>query len=439
MEDHRIVRAAGLRTDTNEDEECDVGHKRISNSCSITHLPSDALYLIFDKLKSCRDKRSFGLTCRTFLAIQNSSCKCLKLGCSMRSNCSKHAMLDETIIAEKLFKRFTQFQSLSLGTCLKVSDSRLTALLKYCSNLRSLYLDNSYHFTNVGLTSIASCCPLLSIISLSRCSIRDSGLEILAKSCKSLKEVNISGCIRITDCGIWSLIENCNQLRALNISGCDEIVGRSFQVFSSTLTCLEAKYCAFNFIAVGRILSGGGLEYLNLSSLRHKLFNWGPGLESIGLGFAANLKILVMQMGDFVDDHVIMEISKGCPLLQEWNLSRCNKVRIAGWESIGLNCKNLERLHVNECENLCDIGLLALGNGCKHLSMICMKNCGQVTTTGIQHFQSQRVGVEIKYTEMSNHVPSWAFTRLGTSFEEELKDGFATIKFRGIPSRVLIT
>nr|GEX93857.1 leucine-rich repeat domain, L domain-like protein [Tanacetum cinerariifolium] len=335
MEDHLIVRAdkesvvpkascsraAGLRTDTNEDAECDVGHKRIGLSCSITHLPSDSLYLIFEKLESCHDKRSFGLTCRTLLAIQNSSRKCLKLGCLTRSNCLKHAMLHDSVNIEKLLKRFTQSESLCLRTCLDVSDSSLTALLKYCSNLRSLYLDQCYHFTNEGLTSIASCCPLLSIISLSRCTIRDSGLEILSKSCKSLKEVNISWCIS----GIWSLNENCSQLKALNISGCDEIVGKSFEGFSSTLTCLEATCCAFDSTAVGRILSGGGLEYLNLSFLSHKLFNWGPGLELIRLGFAANLKILIMQLGDFVNDDVIMEISKGCSLLQEWNLSRCNK------------------------------------------------------------------------------------------------------------------
>ncbi|GJR52174.1 leucine-rich repeat domain, L domain-like protein [Tanacetum coccineum] len=266
--------AAGLLTDeTKEDQEFE-GSKNHQYSCiSLTHLPRDSLRSIFEKLDSNHDQESFGLTCHSFLDIQNLSCKCLKLGC--RSTCSS---LHDSVNIETLLKRFNQLESLSLGTCLKVSDSRLNALLKYCSNLRSLYLDQCCYLTNVGLTSVASCCPLLSIISLSRCTIRDSGLEILSKSCKSLKEVNISGCIRITDRGIQSLNENCSQLRALNISGCDEIVGESFEGFSSTLTCLEAEYCAFNSTAVGSILSGGGLEYLNLSSLHHKLFNWGPGL-----------------------------------------------------------------------------------------------------------------------------------------------------------------
>ncbi|GJY54250.1 leucine-rich repeat domain, L domain-like protein [Tanacetum coccineum] len=119
-------------------------------------------------------------------------------------------------------------------------------------------------------------------------------------------------------------------------------------------------------MGVGGILSGGGLEYLNLYRLQKR--NQGNGLEAIGLGLASNLKILNFYMCNFVEEAAIIEISRGCPLLQEWNLSHCHKIGMSGWESIGLHCKNLERLHVTGCKNLCDRGLLALGNGCKRLN-----------------------------------------------------------------------
>ncbi|GJY81430.1 leucine-rich repeat domain, L domain-like protein [Tanacetum coccineum] len=124
---------------------------------------------------------------------------------------------------------------------------------------------------------------------------------------------------------------------------------------------------------VSRILSGGGLEYLNLSNANIM----GDGLAAIG-----------------------------CPLLQEWNLSFCERIGIRGWESIGLYCKNLETLHVAN-SNITDAELLALGNGCKCLSLLYI---------GIRYYapsfyksKLQREDVEIKGGDVMLELPSWAF------------------------------
>ncbi|PWA44833.1 F-box domain, Leucine-rich repeat domain, L domain-like protein [Artemisia annua] len=64
--------------------------------------------------------------------------------------------------------------------------------------------------------------------------------------------------------GIRSLNQNCRQLRSLNISSCDRVNGEGFKGFS-TLACLEAYNC--EFYSMKDVVSGGGLEYLNLSGL----------------------------------------------------------------------------------------------------------------------------------------------------------------------------
>ncbi|PWA74605.1 leucine-rich repeat domain, L domain-like protein [Artemisia annua] len=376
----------------------DFGYKN-KRTCirSTQPLPDDVLCLIFKNIDTNIDQNSFGLSCRNFLDIQNSSRKCLKLGRpAWWSNCSSDT------ITRTLLSRFTQLEALSLGSCTHVSDLGLTPLLKYGSKLHSLYLDHCYRLTDVGFASVASGCKLLSVISLSRCTISDSGLEILTNSCISLREVNISGCTNITCAGILSLNRNCRQLRALNISGC-EIFGVSFHGFSSTLTCLEAQKCAFYTTAVDGILSGGGLEYLNLSALCNR-----PSvLGANGLGLVpSNLKILNFAGCTFVDDDAIKKISKGCPLLQ---ISYCH-IGLFGWESIGLYCKNLEILHVIKCYYLCDTGLLSLGNGCKSLSVIYMIKNWPITTNGFESFIRMRKDVEIKCEVIRDIVPSWAFT-----------------------------
>ncbi|XP_071715134.1 F-box/LRR-repeat protein 12-like [Rutidosis leptorrhynchoides] len=278
-------------------------------------LDYDTWYYIYQKLNSTIDQNSFGLTCVTFRDIQNLSRKSLKLRCS---NSNTNSIIDSVTI-DKLLNRHTQLEILTLGCrgCRHITYSCLTPLLKYGSTLHSLYLVWCEFITDTELTLIASACLLLSVISL-RCAyeVSDHGLEILSKSCTSLKEVNLVDCNSITDNGIYFLNQNCRQLRALRVSGCYNIVGVGFRDCSPTLACLDAFNCNLDSTGVSQIVSGGGLEYLNISSPNRLIV-----LEPIGLGFCSKLKFLNIAYCSFVDDDVIVKISRGCPLLQDWNLT----------------------------------------------------------------------------------------------------------------------
>ncbi|PWA68637.1 hypothetical protein CTI12_AA306330 [Artemisia annua] len=297
---------------------------------------------------------------------------------------------------------------LSLDGCVKVSDSALTQLRIFGSRLYSLYLSNCSNVSDNGITSIASSFPFLCTIQLSNCSISDSGLEILTKSCKYLEVIDLSWCINITDRGIKSLNQNCQQVRALNVCGCVKVVGPD----------LKANHSAFDSKGVAGILSGGGLQYL---------------------------QFLNFERCYFVVDDAVVTISKGCPLLREWNLSFCYKIGIRGWESIGLYAQRQLRLlihdkyqtiiftqnqvhsaflesfssfdsfsansyflsnsfesfssfdsfsaNVSYCDNLCSRGLTALCNGCKHLSVLYINKCLNIFEDQIQNFKNRNVQI----------------------------------------------
>ncbi|PWA59543.1 F-box/LRR-repeat protein 12 [Artemisia annua] len=234
-----------------------------------------------------------------------------------------------------------------------LSDSGLANLLLYGSTLQSLNLSYCSRVTDIGLSYVASGFPFLSAVNLKKCSsITNHGLQILAESCRSLKLVHLTGCSRVTDRGIRSLYQNYRQLTTL-----------SFQGVSHTLASLEDKLCSFDSTGVSDFVSGGALKYFSFSSY----------IREIGLGFGAKLKILDLKMcGDLVDDATIMKIAKGCPLLQEWNLSYCYKIAISGWNTIGLYCQNLKTLHVHRCVKLGDKGLLAVGYGSNQTSYLVM-------------------------------------------------------------------
>ncbi|XP_071728770.1 F-box/LRR-repeat protein 12-like [Rutidosis leptorrhynchoides] len=448
-------------------------------SC-ITNLPDNLLDLIYGKVNEQDDQQSFGLTCHSFLKVQNLGKKHLhvrnyrsvrdsRMLDKLLSGFSKLQDLSFSIILSyqesvsdtdiiKLQKCGSTLQRFSLTNCGQVTDKGFISIASYCPLLsviclvgcsitddglglmakscKSLVEVNLSHCNNitlcgiqylsqncrqlkvlkvkivsyfqnigVGFVSVASYCPLLSVICLVGCSITDSELEILAKSCKFLIEVNLNTCINVSDCGIQYISQNCRQLRALKIRNCKNVVGVGFRWCSSNLKILYASCCALDSTDVIEILRGGGLEYLSFSwPVNERMF-----IGSIDL---ANLKVLDLEGCKSIEDDAIVSISKGCPLLRDWDLSWCGRVGLRGWESIGLYSQNLEIIHVYRCARLCNKGLLCLGNGCKRLSVIWMGSGGtEITSNGITAFKLQRDDVNINDKFGTGIIfPSWRFT-----------------------------
>lgn len=368
---------------------------------SITHLPDDCLTIIFHGLDCRTDRESFGLACRRWLRIQNFNRRTLQFECSFSilnpSSLSAKGLDVYTVHIHRLLRRFQHLESLSLCGCTELDDSGLTRLLSYGSNLQKLNLDCCLKVTNYGLSLVASGCPSLTTISLYRCLIiTDEGLETLTTACLSLKCINLSYCSQISDKGLKALTQQCRQLQAINVSHCERISGVGFEGCSKSLVHVEAESCKLSLEGVVGIVSGGGIEYLDVSCL-----SWSPSGDPLrGIGFSSSLKILNFRMCRSVSDASIIAIAKGCTLLEEWNLALCHEVSISGWQAVGLYCQNLKRLHVNRCLNLTDNGLRALRDGCRSLSILYLNGCARVTPLALELFKSHRGDVCIKEEEV---------------------------------------
>lgn len=376
---------------------------------SIMHLPDDCLSFIFQRLNSASDRESFGLTCHRWLRIQNINQRSLQFQCSLSqlnlSSFSGNILTVNTMHLSRLLTRFQHLHLLSLSGCTELVDAAFNQLQYYGSKIQALYLDCCFGITDNGISIVGTGCPALTVISLYRCNITDVGLENLANSCSALKNVNLSYCPLVSDNGIRALSLRCRQLQAVKISCCRNISGSGFAGCSPTLTYIDAESCRLEPEGISGIVSGGGLEFLNVSGVIWRIH--GNDLAAIGMGFATRLKILNLRLCRTVTDASIDRIAKGCPLLQEWSLALCHEVRTSGWESIGLNCHNLKKLHVNRCRNLCDRGLQALRNGCRRLSVLYMSNCCRVTPTAVELFKLYRGDVQIKQVEVMFIGPDW--------------------------------
>ncbi|KAL9240569.1 hypothetical protein vseg_014771 [Gypsophila vaccaria] len=369
---------------------------RVRLSTTIMDLPDDCLVFIFRRLSFESDRVAFGLTCCRWLEIQNQNRRSLQFDCSLSNfmfPLSGTLYKIDTYKLRRILTRFPHLRSLSLSGCTELPDSGLKLLETYGSTLRALHLDCCFKVTDDGLSSVAVGCPLLTFISLYRSNVTDSGLETLANGCSGLEVLNLSYCSSITDRGIRSLVKNCSKMTAIRVSNCAQITGDGFQGCSQTLAYLEAESCTLQYDGLSSIVSGGGLKYLNIASLRWSVL--AGGLAAVGGGLATRLRVLNMRLCPIVSDAPVGAIAKGCPLLVEWNLALCHAVQVAGWESIALNCQNLEKLHVNRCRNLCNRGLQALENGCKKLSVLYMNGCPRVSDFAVDLFRLARGDVEI--------------------------------------------
>ncbi|KAI6694368.1 hypothetical protein NL676_022078 [Syzygium grande] len=290
--------------------------------------------------------------------------------------------------------------------CTELPDSGLAPLRYYGSNIRSLYLDCCFGITDHGVSAIAAGCRSLTVISLYRCNITDVGLETLASGCADLQKVNLTYCSLISDCGLRALSQGCHNLRAIKIAHCRDVTGVGIRGCSPTLIYVDAESCKLDAEGITGIVSGGGLEYLNIGSV-----GWWLGPDSfiaIGSGFAQRLKILNLRLCRSIGDESAAAIARGCPLLQEWNLALCHGIKTPGWQAIGLHCNNLEKLHVNRCRNLCDPGLEALRRGCKKLTVLYIGRGSRVSGVTIELFKMLRNGVEIKDEEVMCLAPERA-------------------------------
>lgn len=196
----------------------------------------------------------------------------------------------------------------------------------------------------------------------------------------------------MSDHGIRALSQNCRSLCAIKISRCKGITGIGFQGCSETLTYLEAETCNLKAEGLSSMVSGGGVEFLDISNV-----SWciGQRLTPIDASYISNLKVLNFRLCRTIGDGIVIAIAKGCPLLCEWNLAVCHEVGIAGWESIGSNCHNLVRLHVNRCQNLCDQGLQALRDGCRGLEQLHLSGNRHISSLAIEMFKCSRSDVKI--------------------------------------------
>ncbi|KAL3840061.1 hypothetical protein ACJIZ3_024652 [Penstemon smallii] len=228
--------------------------------------------------------------------------------------------------------------------------SALTHLsLSWCKkNMNNLVLYLIPKFTKLEVLILRQDTPQL----------QDDAVEIIAKNCRDLQELDLSKSFKLTDRSLYALARGCPNLVKLNISGCT--------AFSDTALGYLTGFCR-------------KLKFINLCGC----------VKS-------------------ATDRALKAIGYNCNQLQSLNLGWCDHVGDEGVKSLAYGCPDLRGLDLCGCVLITDESVIALANNCHHLRSLGLYYCQNITDRAMYSLAQSRA---------KNKHEVW--TSMKKSYEEE--------------------
>lgn len=262
-----------------------------------------------------------------------------------RSNCSQitRLVLEGNHISDSMMKWIGKgcrnLLELQLSRCTGVSSLSLLYLFS-CNNIRlkKLNLANSATVTDDTLKAFTKGSgERLEILDLGSCSqVSSLSLIHLASMCPRLEQICLQG-TAFCNTGIVELATHCSSLISINIS--------------DTKSTRVPRIDKWSFIAIGK--------------------------------YCPLLKILIACGCSRLDNNSITGLTKGCKHIEELGLKRCYKISDRALHAIGRNCGKLRKISLVSC-NISTDGVISLIKGCPRLEEIDLSNTLQVTDDAIK-------------------------------------------------------
>ncbi|KAF9138670.1 hypothetical protein BGX30_008903 [Mortierella sp. GBA39] len=122
---------------------------------------------------------------------------------------------------------------LALNWSRELTDFSLSSLQYICPHLTQISLSHSLMVTPEGFMALFRSYPSLVSIDIGHNILSDAVLEELARSCQSLRQLNINSCQNVTDLGIQAILLNCAHLASFSLRF---IAGLSCLLFNDIVT-----------------------------------------------------------------------------------------------------------------------------------------------------------------------------------------------------------
>jgi len=273
-----------------------------------------------------------------------------------------------------------QLEALDLTRCLAVGDDGVLALLTLCPPLASVNLSSCEDVTDAAVVALAAhSARSLEQLNVSKCTrLSDDALLAVASSCARLQELRLYNCPGITDAAVQQLGRAGGTLRVLDASSCERVsdeglVGMAANCPHLHTLCLEESAVTDEgLLAVFghcRKLATVKLAYCaNITDVAvARLAQLSPGLQVLDLSHSNQVSM-----------RSIRRVLALCPQLRELNLRGYNHVSTRGIAHSALAVLNL-----SWCKNLEDAALAEIAAGCPSLAQLDLAWCDRVTRKGV--------------------------------------------------------
>ncbi|RLN88634.1 hypothetical protein BBJ28_00014996 [Nothophytophthora sp. Chile5] len=175
-------------------------------------------------------------------------------GCPLLTTLKLTGCRDVSSVAiHALAQQCPQLQTLSLAGCIKTTNADLQLLATCCPQLTWLDISGSPNIDARGVRGLAQNCTALTYLSLADCHrVGDAALvELVSGGAggipKSLSQLSLAGCSRVTESGVEALTTTCTNLITLDLTNCKQIGRRFLQKLITKLEFVQWSTSFFGY------------------------------------------------------------------------------------------------------------------------------------------------------------------------------------------------
>lgn len=237
-------------------------------------------------------------------------------------------------------------------------------------NLRSYGIDSGQPITNGVVQELCTIQPTLTKLDLSYCTlVSDVGLWAIARHCRFMEHLILTGCDIITNIGLRSLSLSLLNVDTLNFNHCHLLDDIGLTVIATGKWKLKHLYLQD---CIG--ITDNGVS---------KLARAHPTLQSLDLNGCTNV-------GEF-GDKAIKEIGTFCGDLRYLDLGGCRRVEDGGLRALAVGCPHLEIFKLSGCDVLTSVSLKAMCKHSKAMQDLTLGGCRRFTDKDFEQFLPRTV------------------------------------------------
>ncbi|KAK8706930.1 hypothetical protein V6N13_058002 [Hibiscus sabdariffa] len=289
--------------------------------------------------------------------------------------------------------------------------------------LTTLSLTGAYRLSDAGLSVLVSSAPALRSVNLSQCSFLTHGaIEILASSLASvLLELFVDDCQSIDAMLMLPSLKRLEHLEVLSVAGLESVTDKFIKEFifargdgikelnlsgCGKLTDSSLKIIA-EICSILRALDIGNVPKLTDNSFGH-LASGCRSLESLKLcRNAFRCKIHSFTISPFSDDAIAAFLEMSGEVLKELALNNVGKVGHNTALSLARRSRNLVSLDLSWCRNLTDEAMGLIVDSCLSLRVLKLFGCTQITDVFLCGHSNAKVEIiGLKLSPLLEHMKS---------------------------------